>query len=216
MRQATSHCYHACFEFGQTAFISSSPERLYFRNQNVLETEAIAGTRPRGQNQETDKHFKSELQHSDKELREHDYVAMGIEQCLRPLSESLTISNREVLQLPRMQHLCRRFKALLKNGISDTHLLGALHPTAAVGTFPTRDAAKLLAVFEPIDRGWYAGPVGWVGRDAAEFAVAIRSGLVHGEKLMLYAGAGVLEGSTPMAEWNEIEIKLGNFIKALK
>ncbi len=215
LRAANSHCFHALFEFGDTAFISSSPEMLYHREGSNLSTEAIAGTRPRGETKELDEHFKRELTFSDKDLREHDYVAIGIEQSLRPLCESLTIADREVLQLPHIQHLQRRFNATLKPGIADAELLTQLHPTAAVGTFPTRDAAKLLAVFEPIDRGWYAGPIGWIGADAAEFAVAIRSGLVHKNCLILYAGAGILEGSTATAEWNEIEIKLGNFVKAL-
>ena len=68
---------------------------------------------------------------------------------------------------------------------------------------------------EPFDRGWYAGPVGWVGPESGEFAVAIRSGLVRGNTLSLYSGAGIVDGSTPDGEWSEIETKLSNALSAL-
>lgn len=88
-----------------------------------------------------------------------------------------------------------------------------LHPTPAVGGFPREAALREIAALEPFDRGWYAGPIGWVGKDAAEFAVAIRSGLVAGDRVNLYSGAGIVPGSSPDKEWEEIENKIGNFIK---
>ena len=70
---------------------------------------------------------------------------------------------------------------------------------------------KLIRELEPFDRGWYAAPVGWVGLDSTEFAVAIRSGLVVDETLSLYTGAGIVPGSTPQEEWAEIENKMTSF-----
>ena len=70
-------------------------------------------------------------------------------------------------------------------------------------------------MIEPFDRGWYAGPVGWMSSEAADFAVAIRSGLVSGNRLMLYSGAGIVRGSDPDKEWAEIEQKIGDFIRVL-
>ena len=93
-------------------------------------------------------------------------------------------------------------------------VLQALHPTPAVGGYPQVEAMQAIHEREPFDRGWYAGPVGWVGRDEAEFTVAIRSGLVQGRQLTLYAGAGIVCGSKPELEWEEIEQKISDF-KAL-
>ena len=77
-------------------------------------------------------------------------------------------------------------------------------------------ALSAIAHHEPFDRGLYAGPIGWIGRDDAEFAVGIRSGLVEGDHLHLYSGAGIVEGSDPEAEWDEIEHKLDGFSAALR
>jgi menaquinone-specific isochorismate synthase len=90
-------------------------------------------------------------------------------------------------------------------------VLRALHPTPAVGGYPNGEALEEIRAFEPFDRGWYAGPIGWIGADAAEFAVGIRSGLVRGSRLALFSGAGIVEGSVPEDEWAEIEQKIGDF-----
>ena len=89
-------------------------------------------------------------------------------------------------------------------------MLRALHPTPAVGGYPKEGALEEIRSAEPFDRGWYAGPVGWIGADA-EFAVGIRSGLVRGNRLALFSGAGIVEGSVPEAEWAEIEQKISDF-----
>jgi len=84
-----------------------------------------------------------------------------------------------------------------------------------VGGCPTDEALRRVEALEPFDRGWYAGPVGWVGPDAAEFAVAIRTGLVHNTTVSLYSGAGIVDGSSPEEEWDEIETKMANFLHVL-
>jgi menaquinone-specific isochorismate synthase len=90
-------------------------------------------------------------------------------------------------------------------------VLRALNPTPAVGGHPKKGALEEIRSIETFDRGWYAGPVGWIGADGAEFAVGIRSGLVRGRRLTLFSGAGIVEGSVPEAEWAEIEQKIGDF-----
>jgi menaquinone-specific isochorismate synthase len=92
-------------------------------------------------------------------------------------------------------------------------VLGALHPTPAVGGYPRAGALGDIRALEPFDRGWWAGPVGWIGADGAEFAVGIRSGLVRGERLALFSGAGIVSGSVPEGEWAEIEQKIGDFTR---
>ncbi|MEZ4744549.1 MAG: chorismate-binding protein [Calditrichia bacterium] len=90
-----------------------------------------------------------------------------------------------------------------------------LHPTPAVGGYPKDLALPKISELEPFDRGWYAGPIGWFSKNAAEFAVAIRSGMVYHNKLLLYAGAGIVPGSEPEKEWDELENKISNFMRAL-
>lgn len=94
-------------------------------------------------------------------------------------------------------------------------MLLALHPTPAVGGYPTREALAAIRKLEPFERGWYAGPVGWMSRASSEFAVAIRSGLVRSDTLTLFSGAGIVSGSEPQAEWDEIEHKIGDFTNVL-
>ena len=91
--------------------------------------------------------------------------------------------------------------------------LPVLHPTPAVGGYPRGEALGEIRQLEPFDRGWYAGPVGWIGAEASEFAVGLRSGLVRGRTLALFSGAGIVAGSVPDEEWTEIEQKIGDFTR---
>ena len=120
-----------------------------------------------------------------------------------------------MLKLARVQHILKRFRFSLKKSVSDFELINALHPTAAVGGYPKENIKNEIHALEQFDRGWYAAPVGWIGKDASEFAVAIRSGLIDKDTLYLYSGAGIIDGSVSESEWDEIENKISNFLKAL-
>ena len=96
----------------------------------------------------------------------------------------------------------------MREGIKDSDLLPAFHPTPAVSGAPDAEARALIRELEPFDRGWYAGPVGWISHSQAEFAVGIRSGLLSRRILRIFTGAGIVEGSVPEEEWREIEDKL--------
>jgi menaquinone-specific isochorismate synthase len=217
LKAATKDCFHFCFvPEAKTAFIGASPERLYARDGRNLKTEALAGTRPRGNSRKTDARLAQELLQSEKDIREHRLVVDGIREALSPLCQTLQSEDGvRLLRLSRSQHLLSAFQAKLNGGITDSQLLGRLHPTPAVGGYPTTNAVGEIKRLESFDRGWYAGPIGWIGRDRAEFAVAIRSGLVEGSRLNLFAGAGIVKGSTARGEWNEIENKISDFIKVL-
>jgi menaquinone-specific isochorismate synthase len=224
LRDATAECYHFCFQFdgvsgGAGAFVGASPERLYYRWGRHIKSEAVAGTRPRGTDAAEDERLGAELMRSEKERHEHRLVITGIQQALQPLCRTVDCDEHAtLLKLTRLQHLLARFEGTLSDTATDADILGALHPTPAVGGYPVGAAVERLnggSSLEPFDRGWYAGPVGWVARDEVEFAVGIRSGLVADNRLHLYAGAGIVGGSTPEGEWNEIENKVNNFIIAL-
>ncbi len=94
--------------------------------------------------------------------------------------------------------------------------MGRLHPTPAVGGFPREEAVRLIREHEGLDRGWYAGPVGWVdGRGEGEFVVGIRSALVQGNMATLYAGCGIVRDSDPESEYRESVLKLQPMLSAL-
>jgi menaquinone-specific isochorismate synthase len=207
------HTYHFCFQINpHTAFIGTSPERLYHRHDRFLKTEAIAGTRHRGASMEIDLELSDALQTSAKDLREHQLVVTNLQDILGELCETIEIEPKStILKLNKVQHLYTQCQGILKANLTDAEILPQLHPTPAVGGFPRIPALELIRRLEPFQRGWYAAPVGWIGYDDAEFAVAIRSGLIDGDRLLLFAGAGIVEGSQADEEWAEIENKIRHF-----
>ena len=217
LKAGTPDCFHFFFEPEQgVAFVGASPERLFRRQGRLIDSEAVAGTRPRGASASDDARLLEELLQSDKDLREHEYVRISMREELAPLAEDFYLdAEPSEMKLASGRHLVSRVRATLRDGVTSLDVLKALHPTPAVGGYPTADAIAAIRAQEPFDRGWYAGPVGWIGPDAAEFAVGIRSGLVQPRRLSLYSGAGIVTGSTPEGEWDEIEHKIIDFIKVL-
>lgn len=220
LEAATPACFHFLVQpTPGVAFVGASPERLFRRDGTALRSEAVAGTRPRGQSDAADAQLRDELRMSDKDQREHGFVRERIRDVLGPFSEALDVeSEASDMVLARGRHLYSGITATLKPDVQSLDLLRALHPTPAVGGTPTDAARAMIRDAEPFDRGWYAGPIGWVGRDAAEFAVGIRSGLVQQgatPSLSLYSGAGIVRGSEAAAEWAEIEHKVSDFARVL-
>lgn len=213
--EATENCFYYGFQYREgEAFLGATPERLFRRSGRRIWTEAVAGTRPRGTGSEQDELMLRELMTSDKDQREHAYVRAGISESLSPLCDSFYIDPvASKMKLARGWHLVSRSRGVLKNDVHGSDVMAALHPTPAVGGHPTPDALKAIRDLEPFDRGWYAGPVGWIGSRGAEFAVALRCGLVRRDALSLYSGCGIVEGSKPDAEWKEIEHKISDFIR---
>lgn len=217
LAQSTIHCYHFLFAVdSSTAFLSFSPERLYRRTGTRLHCEAIAGTRRRGDDAVSDARLAQELLDSEKDRREHRHVVDTITSSMMPLARAIRFGQSaevEILKLARVQHLITRFEVELREQVSESLILDALHPTAAVGGYPREAAVRRIGELEQFDRGWYAGPIGWIGVDSAEFAVGIRSALVAGPTLRLYAGAGIVRGSKAESEWDELNSKLSQFYR---
>jgi menaquinone-specific isochorismate synthase len=213
LNAATPGCFHFYAEPEDgTAFLGASPERLFRREGRLVESEAVAGTRPRGASSADDEGLRDDLLHSAKDRVEHTYVSKGIKEALEPLCEELEIEDHvSEMKLARGRHLRSKVRGTLKDSVTDAGLLDAMHPTPAVGGYPRGEALERISALEPFDRGWYAGPVGWIGADASDFAVGIRSGLVSGQTLALFSGAGIVAGSVPEEEWAEIEQKIGDF-----
>ncbi len=217
LHQVTPNSYHFCFQFGKTTFLGASPERLYKRQGRMVLSEAIAGTSRRGKTTLEDKVFKDSLMASVKDNNEHQFVVDAIDSQLSPLCVNLQHEAKpEVISLNNGHHLITPFTGQLKDGIKDEDILKSLHPTPAVAGTPRKKAMAVIRRLESFSRGWYAGPLGYVGLDWAEFVVGIRSGFVNGNTLSVYAGAGIVKGSQSFSEWDEIENKISNFIKVIK
>jgi menaquinone-specific isochorismate synthase len=209
-----SRRYDFLFQFdGEKAFVGSSPERLYKRKGRLIESEAVAGTRSRGKGEQDDSQLALELMNSDKEQREHNFVIDFIEKGLTPLCTSLEVEHQKgLMKLKEGQHLITHIKGTLKENAADDMLMDVLHPTPAVGGCPLDRALQAIHRCEPFKRGWYAGVIGTVGCDSSDFAVGLRSGLIDKNKLCLYSGVGIVDGSIPDAEWQEVECKITNFL----
>lgn len=191
------------------AFVGASPEQLFARDELRVHSEAQAGTRRRGQTEAEDQALETELLQSKKEFVEHDLVFQDIENVVANLCrDSGWIDQRKIIKLSHVQHLRSRFGGILKDGIGDTDILETLHPTPAVCGRPVKMAQEEIRNLEEFDRGYYCGPIGLLGLKKTEFAVALRSAFVCGNRVRVFAGAGIVKGSNADDEWNEIESKM--------
>lgn len=209
----TVRSYYYAFQVSaDSTFIGASPERLFKREGELLYSEALAATRPRGNTLQEDESLGDELLSSDKDRREHQLVLDRIMTLLGEFCSSISRDREtELLKLRHCQHLLCKVGGQLNRSDCDAEVLAKLHPTPAVGGVPKEAALEWIEELEDFDRGWYAAPVGWISYDAVEFAVAIRSALVQGDTVSVYTGAGIVPGSTPEAEWDEIENKISDF-----
>jgi menaquinone-specific isochorismate synthase len=200
---------------GQT-FLGASPERLVRIQGQQLETEALAGSAPRGQSASLDADCASALRASPKEAHEHQLVIDFMVQTLESLGIAPQLGSARLLQLPHIQHLQTPIRAPVPPSVHLLDIVGALHPTPAVAGADRAQVLPLIQALEPFERGLYAAPIGWV--DSAgngEFAVGIRSALVDGHRARLYGGAGVVAGSLPERELAEVALKLQALLNAL-
>lgn len=189
------------------AFLGATPETLCHLEGAVLETEALAASAPPGQAGDLG---------SDKQRREHEAVVRFILESLQPLCERVHAdAEPSLLPLRNVVHLRTGIHARLRTGVGVAEVVGALHPTPAVGGTPRERALGFLLEHEALDRGWYAGPVGWVGPGRARLMVALRSALVQGHRARLFVGAGTVAGSSAEAEWRETEMKALAMLRAL-
>jgi len=201
---------------GEDYFTGSTPERLFHRDGELLTTESVAGTISRGEGAEKDKSNGDKLMNSKKETLEHDFVTNDIVNKIDSICELVAISERVLLKLANLQHLYRRISGKLKKNISDGEILDKMFPTPAVSGLPGDKCLKVLNNKEPFYRGWYAGAVGFAGKDVSDYYVGIRSILMNSKKIYVYSGAGIVKGSDPEREWEEIDLKIKKYKKILK
>lgn len=217
LREQFPSCFCFCCGTPEAAFLGASPELLVRRSGASASTVALAGSTRRSSDPAVDDHLGEQLRRSDKDRREQRIVTERIVRALRPHAVWVEAAPEpEIVKVANIQHLATPVIAQLAEPRSAIELASILHPTPAVGGEPWPAAAQALAELERLDRGWYAGPVGWM--DAAEdgeFCVALRSALLRDREARLFVGVGVVAGSDPAAELAETEVKLSALLPLL-
>lgn len=196
------------------SFTSITPERLFKLENSKIVSDAIAGTRPRGANQQEDQVLEKELKGSMKEISEHRFVSKSVLEVLKSIGctdASIDQNPEQVLKLKHVQHLYTKLTGHLHSKMTTHDLIDAFHPTPAVGGTPKLESQAWLKDNESYDRGFYAAPVGVITASGADFCVAIRSALIQGDRAHVFAGAGIVEQSDAESEWNETHSKMRNF-----
>ncbi len=217
LRKENVNTFNYLFQMNEnSAFLGASPELLYSRNKNIIHSEAIAATNLRGSNTYEEILNSKALIGSMKNSAEYGYVFESVKSDLENLCNSIEIvSNKKILKLSFLQHIYSRFKGLLKNGVSDKEIIRLLHPTPAVAGFPKKGIREEIKKYEHFYRGYYCGPVGYLGKDESEFTVALRCALINKKNINLFAGAGIVDGSIPDMEWAEVENKINTILKII-
>lgn len=198
-------------------FLGATPERLARTEGRAFRTVAVAGTIRRGADAAEDARLAADLLASDKDREEQSIVVESIRAMLGPVAETLDVAAApRVMTLRYVQHLVTEIAGTLPDGHGLLALAERLHPTPAVGGEPRDIALNLIEEHEGFDRGWYAGPIGWLGGDGdGELCVALRCGIVDRTRATLFAGCGIVADSDPDAEWEESRIKLQAVMSAL-
>ena len=209
---ALAERFPSCFTFLVDHLLGASPELLLRRSSDRITSRVLAGTAARGDDEVEDAALGAALMASDKDRHEHDLALSSAVASLTPFCSLLDAPDApSLVRLDNVQHLGSDISGML-DVAQDTHvlsLLGALHPTAAVGGAPRDAAVAAIRELEGMSRGRYAGPVGWCTPDGdGEFAIALRCAEVRGDRARLFAGAGIVAGSLPEAELTETWLKL--------
>jgi salicylate biosynthesis isochorismate synthase/menaquinone-specific isochorismate synthase len=217
LREAFPSCNVFVAGRGDAAFIAASPELLVRRDGLRASSLALAGSTRRSADPAVDDHLGEQLLRSEKDRSEHEIVRRRIERTLK--HDAVFVSSAPepvVVQVMNIQHLATPIRAQLRSPVPAVELAGMLHPTPAVGGEPHKDAVPIIPALEGMDRGWYAGPVGWTdANEDGEFCVALRCALLRDRVARCYAGVGVVADSDPAAELAETEIKLAALLPVL-
>jgi menaquinone-specific isochorismate synthase len=218
LKRTGKNCFAFMFEpVDGTALVGATPERLFRLEHDRIKSEAVSGTAvDNSSGVKGDNTGEMELLSDEKNLREHGFVLRYVAEKLSELCESVDRpSPRALLNLGNVSHIYSKISGRLRKGISLYDVVANLHPTPAVcGTAPEK-ALRLITELEPFARGWYAGPIGIIAHSFSEMAVTIRSSIVSGNKVSVFAGSGIVRGSTARNEWRELEHKIAPALEVL-
>ncbi len=203
--------YEMCWTFHVDGLFGATPEMLVRRERGLVTSRVLAGTIRRTGHDSRDLALAAQLARSSKDLEEHEYAVRSVADSLAPYCSSMNVPEVPfVLHLPNVMHLATDVAGVVHDagGTTVLELAAALHPSAAVGGTPTKVAVEMIAEIEGMDRGRYAGPVGWMDADGdGEFGIALRSAEIDGSQVRLFAGCGIVADSDPEAELAEAQAK---------
>ncbi|HLV35628.1 MAG TPA: isochorismate synthase, partial [Spirillospora sp.] len=211
-------CYRFLFEpRPYHAFYGATPELLAQVEGRRLRTMALAGSIRRGLTPADDAAYAEQILHDPKERHEHALVADALRERLRAVTDELRMPNTPgILRLSNIQHLHTPVEGVLKAEMGVLPVVERLHPTPALGGQPRDLALDFIRKAEPVPRGWYAAPIGWIDSNLdGIFGVAIRSAVSQDKRVWLYAGAGIVADSVPQKEWDETALKFRPMLGAL-
>ena len=201
-----------CWTFHVDGLFGATPEMLVRRERGLVTSRVLAGTIRRTGDDERDLALAATLARSSKDHEEHEYAVRSVADALEPHCSSMIVPEAPfVLHLPNVMHLASDVAGVVHDAstVSSLHLAASLHPSAAVGGTPTAAAVRLISEIEGMDRGRYAGPVGWMDTTGdGEWGIALRSAEVSGDTVRLFAGCGIVADSDPEAELAEAQAKL--------
>ena len=199
--------YPQTWTFCVKNLVGASPELLVRQDGGRIASRVLAGTIP-GDRDHTS--LAAALSSSSKDLAEHEYAVASVARALSGHVSALHVPKEPfVLRLPNVMHLASDITGVVRDGGSVLQLADLIHPSAAVCGTPTGEARTLIRQLEGMDRGRYAGPVGWVNADGdGEIALALRCGLFDQERVRIFAGCGIVADSDASAEWDETVAKL--------
>ncbi len=206
--------YPECFLFiyhrGKSTFFGATPEKLADFYNGKIEFDALAGSAPRGKDAPEDEKIERELLQDEKNLNEHKFVIDYIKESISPFTENMAVSKEfTIKKLANIQHLFTKISADLNSSSSMLNLIKELYPTPAICGIPKDSASNIIKKLETHRRGLYSGIIGWFSlNDEGEFAVAIRSAVNINNRVIAFAGGGIVASSNPDAEYKETELKL--------
>jgi menaquinone-specific isochorismate synthase len=203
--------YPMCWSFHVDGTFGATPELLVRRERGLVTSRVLAGTIRRTGDDARDLALAATLARSSKDLEEHEYAVRSVADSLEPHCSSMNVPEAPfVLHLPNVMHLATDVAGVVHDAatVSSLQLAEALHPSAAVGGTPTDVAVDLIEQLEAMDRGRYAGPVGWMDAQGdGEWGIALRSATIDGTTVRLFAGCGIVADSDPEAELAETQGK---------
>ena len=205
--------YPECRTFAVDGLFGATPEVYVRLERGVATSRVLAGTIRRSGDSRRDVEQATSLARSSKDLEEHEYAVRSVAEALAPHCDAVDVPDQPfVLHLANVMHLATDVRASVADGASSLTLLASLHPSAAVCGTPTSAAMTVIRDLEGLDRGRYAGPVGWTGADGdGEWGIALRCAEVDPDdprRLRLFAGCGIVAGSRPEQELAESAAKL--------
>ena len=209
--------FATCFIYSVAGLFGASPELLVKVSHSEVSARVLAGTAGRGTDPGVDQAIGAALHESPKNRAEHKFAIDSLVASLEELCAEISVDSEPFsMALPNLWHLASDVKAVLNSDSSSLQVVNALHPSAAVAGTPRDKALDVIEEIENVDRGRYAGPVGWLGADGdGVWAIALRGAQLNGQTLTAFAGCGIVAGSDAQAELDEAILKFKPIVDSL-